>query len=261
MRKFFLLVSLLGVTHGWAECRTVDNLRIDRADQLASLGSLCEVRGSLGIFLNTDREVSLPLLRRARLINIDSRGIRSLSLPALEQAERLYVQSPDLETVHFPKLQSVGTLYLGARDLREVHLPKLREVGDLYVQNNPELETLLSPELVAVRGLTMAQNPKLSPESVAQLTRVGVAVTPEQRAEHLARQREMREAQARALASQRTTIAPTGHPTFFGTIGNASYPRAPYYRYGYRYDYRYGYYPYRRYTPPYPFFPYRYYPW
>lgn len=219
MRKLILtaitVVSLIPETLS-AACRSVSDIRIDSADDVKKYEDVCEAQNITVFADNLDR-VILPNIKRAGLVNIDSRALRAVALPGLEVARDIYIQGSGIEVAEFPALQTVsGRFVVLSQPVKFLNLPELTQVGRLIIQSCGNLEFVFADKLQSIGSAELSGNSRMN-ENVVKILENLTVLSPEQYANRQAQAERMRLYRQQLImnGNQPAPIRPTGHPTHF----------------------------------------------
>ncbi len=213
---FVLAATAVVETSVFADCRVVSDIRIDSSDDISKYEQVCEAQ-NVTVFADGQERVILPNLKRAGLVNIDSRGLRAVAMPALEQVRDLYVQGVGVEVVEFPALQYVtGRLVIQNQPVKFLNLPELNQVGRLIIHGCANLEFIFADKLQSIGSAELAANSKLNASVIQVLENVTI-LSPEQYAYRQDQAEKMRLYRQQLIrnGSKPAPIRPTGHPTHF----------------------------------------------
>lgn len=237
-----ILTALINSPAGAEECRTAEGGRIETQAALDALRDVCELTVSLGVFPIEPVIVDLPNLKRAPLINIDSDKVENIFLPALESTRILHIKGRIIKNLELPNLRTVSrAIYILSTGLINIDFTGLQSAGHIMINGNPELEEVFTPFVSNFMQVSLNNNPAMAAETATMLKSLESPDGPATLAAERAATEEagmMRIEAARRYHDR--AIAPTGHPTYFGTIG--------FYNYGNQYH-RYRYPRYVRYYP------------
>ncbi|MFM8314572.1 MAG: hypothetical protein ACKOA8_09830 [Deltaproteobacteria bacterium] len=203
-------------------CRSIEYARIENTRDLSRLADVCEITHSLAVFLDGEREITVPRLRRVGIVNIESRGLEAVAFPALEQVRDMYLTGTDLKVVELPRLRYVSSrLVIQEKNLQFLNLPELQQVGRFILNGCQQLEFVFADRLREVGSLRMDNNPALNPASAENLQKVTRVMTEEELAFIKNAQEEMRLFKRRLMdnALNQPPIRPTGHETHFDSFG------------------------------------------
>jgi hypothetical protein len=217
---FLLSYSISASAINRTNCRVLTGgVRVDSRAILASLQDVCEVKGSIGIFLDGVTEASFPMLEKAELINIESYGLEAINFPMLKQVRWLYISGAQLKVAEFPKLRSVGnTFSIKSRRLQYLNFPELGTVWKFNIQGNAALEYIFLDSLYDVYNLHVENNPLLNDATMAVL-KISTRVLTEEEKDYLKHaEEEIRHVKRKLLdrALDQPPMRPTGLPAGYG---------------------------------------------
>ncbi len=228
-------IAIIGIT-GWGEdCATLDDsVRLSTQQDVDNFQNVCEITGNLGIFVDGVVQITLPKLKRAKIINIESHDLQAVGLPVLEKVSSLYVSGGNLQLVELGELGSVNNvLAFRTRRLKLINLPKLGSVGKLLMEGNLSLEFVFADSLYQIGASEIHNNPLLNSGSEAMLEQLTHVMSDEEK-DYIKRAQDEEETLKKLLLEKKVfapPMRPTGQDPYEGMA--AYYRWYPYYYYHY----------------------------